>query len=103
LWPGGKFKSDTFINSFSDIIISLIGWIIMDNLIKNDFEKIGTEFSLGVLIYFWLYPKHGFAICILLAFIIYSMYKYNIIYGFILTLILDKLGLHYGYYQAHVV
>ena len=102
LWPGGKYNSDTLINSTGDIIFSLIGWIIMDNLIKNDLEKIGTEFSIGVLIYFWLYPKHGFAICILLTLIIYSMYKYNIIYGFLLSIILDKIGLHYGYYQAHV-
>lgn len=28
LWPGGKSKSDTFINSFSDTIFSVLGWII---------------------------------------------------------------------------
>ena len=103
IWPGGKSISDTFVNSVGDIIFSLIGWIFMDNLIKTNMKKIGTEFSLGVLVYFWLYPKHGFAICAILSFIIYSIYSYNLFYGFLLALLLDKIGLHYGYYQPHVV
>lgn len=103
LWPGGKTSSDTFVNSFGDILFSLIGWIAMDILMKSNLQKIGAEFCLGVLMYFWLFPKHGFAICAFLTFLIYSIYRYNLFYGFLLSLLLDKIGLHYGFYQAHVV
>ena len=31
-WPGGKEKSDTFLNSFGDNIFAILGWIVADNL-----------------------------------------------------------------------
>jgi hypothetical protein len=103
IWPGGKTSSDTFINSVSDIIISLIGWICMDLLIKKNMIKLGSEFSLGVLLYFWLFPKYGFPICILISLLIYSIYKYNLCLGFLLALLLDKIVLYYDFSQAHNV
>jgi hypothetical protein len=103
IWPGGKTSSDTFINSVSDIIISLIGWICMDFLIKKNMIKLGSEFSLGVLLYFWFFPKYGLLICILISLLIYSITKYNVSLGFLLALLLDKIVLYYDYNQAHVI
>lgn len=99
IWPGGKNSSDTFENSVGDIIFSLIGWVCMDYLTKNNMKKFGVEFYLGVLIYFWLYPKYRLVICLLIIFLIYSVYKYNLLYGFLLSLLLslflDRIGLYY--------
>ena len=103
IWPGGKTTSDTFVNSVTDIIISLIGWICMDFLIKRNMIKIGYEFSIGVLLYFLLYPNYGLTICILISYIIYNIYNYNVLYGFLLALLLDKIGLYFDYYPTHVV
>ena len=103
IWPGGKTSSDTLINSISDIIISLIGWICMDFLIKRNMIKIGYEFSIGVLLYFLLYPKYGLPLCILISYIIYNINNYNVLYGFFLALLLDKIGLYFGYYPTHVI
>ena len=52
LWPGGKPTPDTIINSISDIIVSVLGWIIADRFIT--FKNFGWFFSIVVLIYFWL-------------------------------------------------
>jgi hypothetical protein len=102
IWPGGKTSSDTFVNSFGDILFSLLGWMVMNTLIIQKKDKIGAEFSLGVLLYFWLFPKHGVVICAIISFIIYSINRYNLIYGFLLSILLDKLGVYYGLYEPHI-
>lgn len=51
IWPGGKDKADSHLNSFSDIIFSLIGWYIMD---KTNNNIIILLISLVVIAYFWL-------------------------------------------------
>lgn len=99
IWPGGKNLPDTFKNSIGDIIFSLIGWICMDYLLKNNLKKNGVEFYLGVLLYFWLYPKFGLFICLFILLIINSVYNYNLFYGFLLSILLssylEKVGLYY--------
>jgi len=39
-WPGGKPKSDTFINSVFDIIFSIIGWVSAYYL-----DKLGKKYG----------------------------------------------------------
>jgi hypothetical protein len=101
VWPGGKPNADTFINSVSDIILSLFGWLVMDIFIKNGINYIGTDIALGVLLYFWIYPTNGMILSTLLLLIIYKLYKSNLIYGFLFALLLDYLGLHYRLYEPH--
>ena len=50
IWPGGKNYADSYINSISDIIFSLIGWYIMDK--TNNIVIL--LISLVVIAYFWL-------------------------------------------------
>lgn len=52
LWPGGKPQSDSKINSVSDIVVSLIGWILADKYII--YSNIGWVITLIVLFYFWI-------------------------------------------------
>ena len=47
LWPGGKPQSDSKINSVSDIIVSLMGWILADKYII--YSNIGWVINLIVL------------------------------------------------------
>lgn len=101
-WPGGKPKSDTLINSISDVIVSLIGWEFMNMCITHNKLCLVKDLYLGIILYFWLCPKVGIIISLLLMIIIYKMYNYNLVYGFILSLFLDKIGLYYGLYDAHI-
>ena len=102
IWPGGKPKSDTFINSVSDIILSLFGWWVMDIFIKNGINYVGANIALGVLLYFWIYPNIGLILSTILLVIIYRINQSNLFYSFFLALILDKIGLYYGYYEPHI-
>ena len=52
LWPGGKPAPDSTINSISDIIFSLFGWVIADKFII--YSNIGWVFNSTVLVYFWI-------------------------------------------------
>ena len=52
LWPGGKPHADSKINSISDIVISLIGWMIADKFII--YSNIGWVITVIVLFYFWI-------------------------------------------------
>lgn len=52
LWPGGKPASDSTINSISDIIFSLLGWVIADRFII--YSNIGWIFNSSVIFYFWI-------------------------------------------------
>jgi len=98
IWPGGKPKPDSLVNSIGDIISSLIGWRVMDILIKNGIQYIGTELALGVFLYFWIYPKNGMVLSTLLLLIMYKINQRNLCYGFFLALLVDTLGLYYRYY-----
>jgi len=100
-WPGGKPKSDTFINSFGDIISSLVGWEFMNLCIQKNISFLGEQFQFGIFLYFWLYPKIGLIMSMLIIVFVNELYNYNLLYGFIISFILDKLGLYYGYYEPH--
>ena len=52
LWPGGKSHADSNINSISDIVISLLGWMIADKFII--YSNIGWVITVIVLFYFWI-------------------------------------------------
>jgi hypothetical protein len=52
LWPGGKPAPDSRINSISDIIFSILGWMIADRFII--YSNIGWIFNSIVIIYFWI-------------------------------------------------
>ena len=44
-WPGGKPKSDNYINMFGDTIYFMLGWIIakyVDKQYEPDFQSRGT-------------------------------------------------------------
>ena len=47
LWPGGKPAPDSTINSVSDIIFSLLGWVIADKFII--YSNIGWVFNISYL------------------------------------------------------
>jgi len=38
-WPGGKKSSDNIINSLSDIIFSVIGWLVAYLVAKNEINS----------------------------------------------------------------
>lgn len=50
LWPGGKPHADSKINSISDIVISLLGWMIADKFYL--YSNIGWVITLIVFFYF---------------------------------------------------
>ena len=102
IWPGGKPNPDTFVNSVGDIISSLCGWWVMDIYIKNGINYVGSDITLGVLLYFWVYPNIGLILSTILLVIIYRINYGNLFYSFFLAFILDKIGLYYGYYEPHI-
>lgn len=101
IWPGKKPKSDSWINSFSDIIASLIGWWIMDLSITKRASKPLIEFSFGSILYFWMFPPYGLLFTMFITGLLYSLTGYNLLFGFFTSYILDKLGLYYGLYEPH--
>ena len=52
LWPGGKPAPDSTINSISDIVFSLLGWVIADRFII--YSNVGLVFNSIVIVYFWI-------------------------------------------------
>lgn len=93
IWPGGKPSPDTVINQIGDIVSCLIGFKFME--ISND--NIILLSSIGIIIYFWLYPIFKeLILCVLLS---VSLFDEQFIYIFIacaMTLLLDRLGESYG-------
>jgi len=54
LWPGGKEHADSFINSVSDILFSILGWLFYQKF----YNKIGKN-ELGIIaisniLFYWL-------------------------------------------------
>ena len=58
LWPGGKTHADSKINSISDIVISLLGWMIADKFII--YSNIGWVINVIVLFYFWILEHYTY-------------------------------------------
>ena len=75
-WPGGKLKSDTLINSISDVIVSLIGWEFMNMCITHNKLCLVKDLYLGIILYFWLCPKVGILISILLMFFLLFLFSF---------------------------
>lgn len=52
IWPGGKPSADTVVNIISDILISLLGWILVDTYFIQNTTLL--YISIIVVAYFWI-------------------------------------------------
>jgi len=101
IWPGGKEHADSFINSTTDVLFSILGWLFY----KNYFGKIGKNelviITVSNILFYWMSNFQImifllFAIIILiglqkLKFIIFIMI--GLILGYMVTFIDNKLEL----------
>jgi hypothetical protein len=71
LWPGGKTKSDTIINSTFDILYSLLGWIIQYRISLNKLNKQSIIFNTGSILSYWLINRSKESIFLLILFLIF--------------------------------
>ena len=53
IWPGGKSSTDTLLNIIGDILISLVGWILVDKYFRQN--NIALYFSIIIVCYFWIF------------------------------------------------
>ncbi len=78
LWPGGKEHADSFINSTTDVLFSILGWLFY----KNYFGKIGKNelviIAVSNILFYWMsnFQILFFLIIVLVLLIIIGKIKY---------------------------
>ena len=54
LWPGGKEHPDSLVNSVSDVLFSVLGWIFYRNYVGNIGKNELGVVALTMTLFFWL-------------------------------------------------
>jgi len=86
LWPGGKTHADSLINSLSDIVFSIFGWLFYEKYSKNWNPKyLAIVFGTNIF-YYWLSNLQILIFIIIASIVFYKNMNYIIcvIFGFIL-------------------
>lgn len=93
IWPGGKEHPDSIVNSVSDIIFSVLGWIFYRKYVgKIGKSEIGI-FGLTISLFFWLSDKQIFILFLLvcLLFMVIGRIRYIIyvVIGLVISYIVN--------------
>lgn len=76
LWPGGKSHADSLINSLSDTVFSILGWIFYEKYSKNWNPKyLAIIFGTNILFY-WLSNLQIMIFTIIVSVIFYKNLNY---------------------------
>ena len=93
IWPGGKEHPDSILNSVSDIIFSVLGWIFYRKYVgKIGKSELGI-FGLTISLFFWLSDKQIFIlfllVCLLFMVIGRIWYIIYVIIGLVISYIVN--------------
>ena len=93
IWPGGKEHPDSIVNSVSDIIFSVLGWIFYRKYVgKIGKSELGI-FGLTISLFFWLSDKQIFILFLLvcLLFMVIGRIRYIIyvVIGLVISYIVN--------------
>lgn len=97
-WPGGKSGADTELNQASDVVFSIIGWLIMDKL-PNDKKPMFEKIMIGIISYFWIFSRFDIIPTIIFSvigiFISINYFKKfsGLFYGILFALSVNQTGI----------
>ncbi len=95
LWPGGKEHPDSFINSISDILFSVLGWIFYEKY-RSRMERDGIAILfLSNIFFYWM---NNFQILIFLI----SVFVFLTIIGKINYIVYTLIGIGLGYLVSFI-
>lgn len=93
IWPGGKEHPDSIVNSVSDIIFSVLGWIFYRKYVGKIRKSELGIFGLTISLFFWLSDKQIFILFLLvcLLFMVIGRIRYIIyvVIGLVISYIVN--------------
>lgn len=103
LWPGGKPHSDSLLNSSSDILFSIFGWLFHNYVYTSNVNKPLAIFYFSNILFYWFNNNQviSFLFVSFLASLFYKNYYYYIyilfgfLLGYVVTFFDNKLELYY--------
>ena len=97
LWPVGKPHADSIINSTSDVLFSIFGWVF-HKYFSNNYKSYANKlilFYISNILFYWI-TKYQTIIILILSFIIVVIYNKIDYYVYIL------IGFLIGYFVEYI-